>query len=504
MTPAPLDPNATPEQLRQLALTRPDLWPAIVLHPATPPDVRTHLQQALAGLPPAPASPPTAPAAPAHPRAPQPPGDDEATAIAPIHRQAPAATPLPPEPVVPAAAAAAGKRRPRWLIPAIVAAVVVVILAIAIPLTLLGGSDEEPPVRTTSPIAVGYEFACGVFDGTAYCWGSNSDGRLGDGSTSDTTQPNQPVKGLPVGQVTGISARYNAACAVIANGDLYCWGDGERQAKKIDIDDRRRIESVSVGWGHTCAIDIDGGLRCWGQNGSGQLGIGSTSDTVTPITVDLDGKVTAISAGYNFTCAIVEPGDLWCWGTNSDGKLGIGSTDNEISYKDTPQRVNTQALRGTVTAVDSGNDNSACAIAEGIAYCWGKSLTWTGSNNDEPAEISGLPALGTSPAAIAVGNRHACAITVDAVVRCWGQKNYGQLGDGETDSDTNSDNDYYLFGPVEADLHDADALSAGSGTTCARLTDGTTRCWGYGYDGQLGNGESSDSATPVEVTAPTS
>jgi alpha-tubulin suppressor-like RCC1 family protein len=133
-----------------------------------------------------------------------------------------------------------------------------------------------------------------------------------------------------------------------------------------------------VGTWYTCALTNTGVMRCWGHNGTGQLGDGTTTRRLTPVTVSgLGSGVQAISAGHRHTCALTNAGAVRCWGFNNFGQLGNGSTTNQLT----------------------------------------------------PVTVSGL---GSSVQAISAGFLHTCALTNAGAVRCWGLNNFGQLGDGTT------------------------------------------------------------------------
>ncbi|MBI4705937.1 MAG: RCC1 repeat-containing protein, partial [Deltaproteobacteria bacterium] len=133
---------------------------------------------------------------------------------------------------------------------------------------------------------------------------------------------------------------------------------------------------------YTCAVKADGTLWCWGSNGCGQLGDGTTQDKSSPVQVlALGTSAVAVAAGCDYTCAVKADGTLWCWGYNYYGQLGDGTTQD-------------------------------------------KSL---------PVEVK---ALGKTVAAVAVGERHTCAVKTGGTLWCWGYNGTGQLGDGTTQDKT--------------------------------------------------------------------
>ena len=187
------------------------------------------------------------------------------------------------------------------------------------------------------------------------------------------------------------------------------------------------------------AAPATGRAIAWGENSAGQLGTNSTTNS--PVPVDTGGAlagrtVTAISAGDSHTCAVAD-GLAYCWGFNASGQLGNTSTTNSI----VPAAVDTSGvLRGkTITAVTTGGGHT-CAVADGRAYCWGFNATGRLGNNsttDSPVPVavdtSGVLA-GKTITAVTAGGAHTCALA-DGMAYCWGYNISGQLG---TNSTTNS------------------------------------------------------------------
>lgn len=217
---------------------------------------------------------------------------------------------------------------------------------------------------------------CAVQSGAAYCWGYNSQGQVGDGTTTGRTQPT-PVVGL-TSAVTDISTRAGHSCAVQGT-NVVCWGanyagqigDGTtavRLTPTIAINPGQMGRYVAVGNDHTCAIYYQGvpprdtrRVRCWGANASGQVGDGSTAGTQIPLELNIT-QPSAVTAGTGFSCATTASG-VFCWGANGSGQLGTGDTGG----RQTPSAV---VGLGAVSQISAGDD-SVCAIQSGLAKCWG-------------------------------------------------------------------------------------------------------------------------------------
>ena len=174
------------------------------------------------------------------------------------------------------------------------------------------------------------------------CWGYNYYGQLGDGTTNSSSTP-VDVAGLSQG-VTAIAAGEGHTCALVSGG-VKCWGnnwygqlgDGTITQRSIPVDVvglGSSMDAIAAGGGHTCALGSGGGVKCWGDNGYGQLGDGTTTDSSTPVdVVGLSSGVTAIAAGGGHTCALVS-GGVKCWGDNGYGQLGDGTTTDSSTPVD--------------------------------------------------------------------------------------------------------------------------------------------------------------------------
>lgn len=377
----------------------------------------------------------------------------------------------------------------------------------------IGGVLQRPlPVRVSglaglpvTALAAGAWHSCALISGgTVRCWGRNQYGQLGDGSNSPRPTPTL-VSALGGLTVTAISAGESHACARIVDGSLRCWGRNDRgQLGDGSNVDRNApvlvgglagvtIVAVGVGAGHTCALDHLGVVRCWGRNDDGQLGDGTNTDRPLPVAVvGLAGTtVSTLAAGGWHNCVRLGDGRLRCWGSNYTGQLGDGTTTDRTSP------VPVSGLAGlAANAITAGGYHSCARFSDGAVRCWGNNDSGQlGDNSTQtrtaPVVVSGLGGPGTS--GLALGEYHSCARMTDGTLRCWGYNDAGQLGDGGTV-------DRGVAAPVLglAGLNATD-LAAGGSHTCARISDGSARCWGDNTHGVLGNGEAGYYATPQAV-----
>ena len=260
---------------------------------------------------------------------------------------------------------------------------------------------------------------------------------------------------------------------------------------------------ISAGGEHTCAISNHGRVRCWGWNLYGQLGYGNTTNigddelpgSVGYVFLGPDSTAVQVSASLLHTCAVLDDGTVRCWGYGG-GQLGYGNTtsigDDELPGSAGP--VDLGAGR-TAVQIDTGGYHTCAVLDDGTVRCWGDgsraqlgyaSLNDVG-DNDMPGAWGPVD-LGAGRTAVQVttGGVHTCALLDNGTVRCWGSGYDGQLGYGITDSIGDNETP----GSVEpVDLgagRTAVQVVAGDDHTCAILDNGTGRCWGRNAYGQLG------------------
>lgn len=285
-------------------------------------------------------------------------------------------------------------------------------------------------------VAAGNDHTCALtLAGAVKCWGRNADGQLGDGTTTSRDTPVN-VRGLASG-VRAISAGNAFTCAVTSAGAVRCWGsNGDGRLGDGTTTDRRTptavrgltsgVVNVTAGEYHACAVTAGGRAFCWGRNSSGELGNGSNTDSYTPVAVANLGGVVDISAGWLHTCAATSSGGAFCWGDNLWDQLGTGTN---IYDSNTPVAV--AGLSTGVVAVEVGWTQSCALLASG-ARCWGRNRDGQlgdGSATDRPTPV-GVRGL-SGVRAISTGYAHTCARTATGVA-CWGYNGIGQLGDGTT------------------------------------------------------------------------
>jgi len=419
-----------------------------------------------------------------------------------------------------------------------------------------GGGGSSPPggdgpgsgtVPTTAKaITAGYNTCALLSGGSVDCWGNNEFGELGDGTNpgTETQSCNEgdgscstiPVAVSGIAGATQVSAGpTGTTCALLSGGSVDCWGrasegelgDGTNtgpdscvggevcSTTPVAVRGITDATYVSVGSQHTCALLSGGEVECWGFSewlGDGDVGsescptVDSEECSTTPKPVNGIVDATQIGTAGDQTCALLSNGHVDCWGSNVDGELGDGTTLNaEVPV----------AVSGITdaTQITAGLFQTCALLSGGGVDCWGDNAygelgigTTTGpetcENEVEPCSKTSVPVSGLTHATqISSGGDHTCALLSGGSIDCWGQNEYGELGNG---TNTGPESCYTLFcssRPMAVNgITAARQITAGDDQTCALLAEGGLDCWGYNGDGELGDGTTTDSDVPVSVS----
>ena len=349
-------------------------------------------------------------------------------------------------------------------------------------------------VLKVKQITAGDNHTCAITQaGGVKCWGSNSGGELGDGSTTNSSTP-VDVVGLSLG-VSSISAGTNHTCAVVS-GAAKCWGENsdgqlgngnttQSSTPVAVLGLSSGVASISTKTSHTCSV-VSGAAKCWGRNDVGQLGSGSTTSSSTPVAVvELSSGVSSISAGEAHTCAVVS-GAAKCWGTNDWYQLGDGTATNSSTPMDVV------GLSSGVSSISAGEAHTCAVTTSGAAKCWGANLFGELGDDSSTPRSTPVAVIGLSSgvSSISTGVSHTCAV-VSGAAKCWGANYVGQLGDySGSDSSTPVD--------VVGLSSGVSSISAGGYHTCA-VVSGAAKCWGNNDSGKLGDNSTTSRLTPVDV-----
>jgi alpha-tubulin suppressor-like RCC1 family protein len=313
------------------------------------------------------------------------------------------------------------------------------------------GQNQSAPAAVSLPggirfdsVSAGQDHACGVArDRALYCWGSNASGQLGTGDAVARDVPAAVVAplGAPAVRYTSVAAGAQFTCARSTSELVYCWGlnfDGQlgnAQNAGLNTPNTRPLEVqggpfdvVSAFRGHACALTDVGFAVCWGNNTSGQLGRGGATSPgdVTPAQISGSRRFGAIAAGDGHACGIgLLDSAAWCWGSNANGQLGT-----ELGGGATLSTFQVAASGSRTFSTISAGEALACAVTPaGAGFCWGSNQfgqLGIGSNTAQPSPaqpraVSG----GLSFRAIDAGAAHACGVTRENIVYCWGRPNDG-------------------------------------------------------------------------------
>ena len=358
--------------------------------------------------------------------------------------------------------------------------------AIAVLVALLG-CRSGPPADAPAPasdravsLAVGAVHACAVLEGgRVACWGSSSNGRLGDGMSAVDAEgaPGGRVFVADVASAVSVAAGGDHTCALLASGAVWCWGsDRDGQLGHADRAGRSRgrpapvpglsgVERLALGWSYSCALLAGGAVRCWGSR-----------DVAAPASAIADGPPTAarLATDRGRVCALSADGGRRCWGRGAF----VAPAD-----------------LGPVVDLAFGSAHTCALERGGAVRCWGMNDRGqlAGTPGRTPlGPIAAVPVEGLGDVTrIVAGYHHNCALRADGTVACWGDNEYGQLGVGTAGGSG-------APAPVPG-LADIVEIGAGQSHTCARTRGGQVLCWGWNWLGQLGDGSKEDRPSPVPV-----
>ena len=299
-------------------------------------------------------------------------------------------------------------------------------------------------------LRAGFGYTCGIStDNRGWCWGWNTEGQLGINSTAQFVESPTQVAGGRRYKLLRTGGGFS--CAITLADVTWCWGlntygqlgDGTTTNRRapVKVGGGLTFRSISPGNAHTCGITTANKGYCWGFGQSGQIGIGNSFNQSLPRAVSGGLTLKTIAAGGSHTCAVSTTDDAYCWGNNKYGQLG----DNSTRRHGRPEKV----LGGLkFRGVGAGLAHSCGVTISRQAWCWG--YNWDGALGDGTWAHGGEPfvqfrllpvkvVLGLSWAAVlpSLAANSTCGIIVEGRVYCWGSNIFGNLGDG-THEDRNT------------------------------------------------------------------
>lgn len=350
------------------------------------------------------------------------------------------------------------------------------IVAVLAPTACKMTIDPVRPGPRWSSAALGLFHTCGLVDDIAYCFGDDRTGQLGAQSLGDATclanGVLSPCRAQPARvngpSFTEIASGWLQTCGVASDG-TWCWGSGssDGHAARTDMPVRvtsTRFAALASRQSSFCGATSDGDVQCWPVGAS--FPVATTTYAV---------KLATLSGSYSHLCGLTSSGDAYCWGANEHGQLGTGDT--------VAQNAPTHAAGSLKFTKISAGFARTCAIAtDRHAYCTGGTLwTWTPQPDDSLNSTHFVRVQGNDEfTSVTVGGGIACGVTTTGEGKCWGSNNNKQLGTGSVSGTTAT--------PHTVDgAHRFRDIIAGAYHACGITVEGEMYCWGFDHSGQLGS-----------------
>jgi alpha-tubulin suppressor-like RCC1 family protein len=287
-------------------------------------------------------------------------------------------------------------------------------------------------------------------DATAWCWGDNRFGQLGDGTTNNQPYPVQVMAspGVPLTGLTGVYAGETMSCAIAADRTVWCWGSnsyGQLGNGVVDAGSPYPVHVLTPGSGtlvgpigmaiavsSACVWDAVGNLACWGSNGVYEAGSCASTQPVLYATAVAMPPVSMAATEGGCVCAVSTSGGVQCFGGNARGQLGDQTMVVQGECPAVMALDNSGAPLQNVVEVATGDDHTCARQSSGTVLCWGDDDSGQIGNGSFASAVLvaapvTLPAVATQ---LRLGNNHSCAVLADHTVWCWGLDNHGQLGNG--------------------------------------------------------------------------
>ncbi len=362
---------------------------------------------------------------------------------------------------------------------------------------------------------------CGITAaGVLMCWGENSAGQLGDGTTDPrerpvavsapipprpASKPSAPPRGAPF-TATTIAAGYDATCALRKNGQVWCWG--KRHERKLHepgyiavhptrLEGVPALVELKAGFGYHCGRTESGEVWCWGSNFYGRLLGGKDTPTKHPTRIKALSNVVQLTLGSP-NCALRKNGEVWCWGQNQQP-----SREQELL-----------PYQSKIAEVASGHGHTCVRIKSGSVLCRGANAHGQLGNGEggckpdpddvrcahprsrcKPREICAKsntyqPVKGLTDAVALSLNHTSCALRKDKSLSCWGDSKHGTIGVKDA---------HDVYAPLALDLKNVREISTGNSHVCALDENDQAWCWGQNVFGVLGDRTTQTQNTPTPI-----
>ena len=340
-------------------------------------------------------------------------------------------------------------------------------------------------------VAAGQNHSLGLkANGTLYAWGDNAQGQLGNGTTADASTPTAVAGG---GTYTQLAAGVFHSLGLRLDGTLYAWGDNDESQlgdgttadKAVPTAVAGTYTRIAAGFYHSLGLRPDGTLWAWGVGNSGQLGTGSTASQAVPTAVAGGHIYTQLAAGAYFSLGLRSDGRIYAWGANNLSQLGNGTITNSL----VPTPVSGNKVYSQVAA---GGFHGLGLRPDGVLETWGENTQGQLGTNSNVTATQPTAVTGNGTYVQVVGGRnHSLAIRADGTLYAWGRNDQGQLGDPAASI-------VYLPTALGAALPTR-STAAGGAFGLAIKGDGTLWSWGDNAYGQLGDGTTTARTRPLQV-----
>lgn len=284
-------------------------------------------------------------------------------------------------------------------------------------------------------VASGNHFSCGISEADqVYCWGGGASGQLGNGTIGARLTPAMIADTSRYSKITVASSDGAHACGILAESrQLKCWGvnsngqvgDGTtiNRSAPVTVDSGTQYLDISVNGASTCGVTISGALRCWGSDAHGQFGRSTSGTVPSPTNAAMGLTFKQVRVGIDFVCGITTTDQVKCSGRNVYGNLGDGTTTDRNLFANI-------GVAGVFRQVATASRHACAITLTGNLYCWGANGQL--GNGDISPRLTPTPISGLTFASVTAANKSTCGITAIGMSYCWGGGLDGQLGNGST------------------------------------------------------------------------
>lgn len=354
-------------------------------------------------------------------------------------------------------------------------------------------------------LVAGNDFTCALdHQSDAFCWGAGSQGQLGDGAGQGSPIPVR-VAGGPY---RSLSAAQEGVCGLKFDGSVDCWGTvslgccnfaSSQVLEPTPLDGASQLTQFTLAPFFACGIGRTFDGQCVGFDDDAQLGNALDSSTSFPFgPIVGKHKFTTLALGVFGGCALDTRQAAWCWGANIFGELGTGGDPSVRDSVPVPIAAGLQ-----FTSLSEGSAYACGVTTTGETLCWGLNFTGqlgdgTVTNRNVPTPVPNAHFVSVFTGAKNAFIAHTCALDASGAASCWGLDDRGQLGGGATGTCLPNENTPCSLTPVPvAGNLSFTSLAVGDAQTCGTVADGHVYCWGGNADGELGDGTTLSSSTPV-------